>query len=73
MKARLDKDKHVWYGEMKIPMASLGIRPKAGLRERINLYRCQGPTATRKYINWQPVNNETFHTPEAFGRLRLAN
>jgi hypothetical protein len=74
VKARLDKDKHVWYGEMRIPMSSLGINaPKAGLEERINLYRCQGPPAGRKYINWQPVNNETFHTPEAFGRLRLAN
>ncbi len=73
VKARLDKDKHVWYGEMKIPMSSLGITPKAGLEERINLYRCQGSDPTRKYINWQPVNNETFHTPEAFGRLRLAN
>jgi hypothetical protein len=74
VKARLDKDKHVWYGEMKIPMSALGISaPKAGLEERINLYRCQGSGPTRKYINWQPVNNETFHTPEAFGRLRLAN
>jgi hypothetical protein len=72
VKARVDRDKRVWFGEMRIPMESIGIRgAKAGTEARINLYRCQGPPANRKYINWQPVNNETFHTPEAFGRLRL--
>jgi hypothetical protein len=72
VKARVDRDKRVWYGEMRIPFASLDTpAPKAGLEMRANLYRCQGPEAGRKYINWQPVNNETFHTPEAFGRLRL--
>ena len=45
--------------------------PKDGPEMRLNLYRCQGPPPDRKYINWQPVNNESFHTPEAFGRLRL--
>jgi len=72
VKARLDRDKRVWYGEMRIPMESIGLRgAKEGTEARINLYRCQGPPPDRKYINWQPVNNETFHTPEAFGRLRL--
>jgi len=72
VKARIDRARHVWYGEMRIPMEALGIRsPKAGTEARINLYRCQGPTATRKYINWRVVHNETFHTPEAFGTLRL--
>ena len=47
--------------------------PKNGVETRINLYRCQGKPADRNYINWQTVNNETFHTPEAFGRLRLDN
>jgi hypothetical protein len=74
VKARVDRDKRVWYGEMRIPLDALEIRaPRPGTEARINLYRCQGPPATRKYINWQPVNNETFHTPEAFGRLRLDN
>lgn len=72
VKARVDRDKRVWYGEMRIPMESIGIRgARAGTEARINLYRCQGPPPNRKYINWQPVMNETFHTPEAFGRLRL--
>jgi hypothetical protein len=72
VKAKVDRDKKVWYGEMRIPLASLDVRePRAGLEMRANLYRGQGPEEGRKYINWQPVNNETFHTPEAFGRLRL--
>jgi len=72
VKARVDRDKRVWYGEMRIPMESIGLRgAKEGSEARINLYRCQGPPPDRKFINWQPVNNETFHTPEAFGRLRL--
>jgi hypothetical protein len=72
--ARVDRDKHVWYGEMRIPLDSIDVKaPKNGVETRINLYRCQGPPSDRKYINWQTVNNETFHTPEAFGRLRLDN
>lgn len=71
VKARVDKGKHVWYGEMKIPLAALGLEARPGAEARINLYRCQGPPASRKYINWQPVMSESFHTPEAFGRLRL--
>ena len=54
-------------------VARRSARPKNGAGARMNLYRCQGPPADRKYINWQPVNNETFHTPEAFGKLRLDN
>jgi cellulose/xylan binding protein with CBM9 domain len=74
VKAKVDRNAKVWYGAMRIPLESLGIvAPKNGTEARLNLYRCQGPPADRKYINWQPVNNETFHTPEAFGRLRLDN
>jgi hypothetical protein len=72
VKARLDARRRVWYGEMRIPMEALAVGvPKPGLEMRINLYRCQGSAPARKYINWQPVNSESFHTPEAFGRLRL--
>jgi hypothetical protein len=72
VKARLDPRRRVWYGEMRIPMSALGLpAPSAGQEMRINLYRCQGPPEDRKYINWQTVESESFHTPEAFGRLRL--
>jgi len=71
-KARLDREKKVWYGEMRIPLSKIDNRtPRAGLEMRINFYRIQGPPSNHKLINWQPVKSDTFHTPEAFGRLRL--
>jgi len=73
VKARVDRDHRIWYGAMRIPMQAIGVAAKPGAEARINLYRCQGPPDHRKYINWQTVKNETFHTPEAFGRLRLRN
>ena len=73
VKARLDPHKKVWYGEMRIPLQALGLAGRPGLETRLNLYRLQGPPDDRKYVNWQVVNAKTFHTPEAFGRLRLAN
>ena len=74
VKARVDRERRVWYGEMRIPMKAIDARaPAAGLEMRINLYRIQGPPPDRKHVNWQPVNRDFFHTPEAFGRLRLEN
>lgn len=68
---RNDKDK-VWYGEMRIPMNKIDTRkPQAGTEMRINFYRLQGPPPQRKGIAWQPTGNPNYHTPEAFGRLRL--
>ena len=72
VKARVDAANKVWYGAMRIPIAKFDKRkPKVGLEMRANFYRIQGPPAKRKYINWQPVNNDNYHTPEAFGILRL--
>jgi hypothetical protein len=72
VKARLDRQAKIWYGEMKIPVASIDSRPpRPGLEMRINFYRCQGPPSDRKYIAWQPTHSHTFHVPEAFGRLVL--
>lgn len=74
VKARIDSVKKVWYGEMRIPMAKIDKRePKEGLEMRINFYRIQGPKPNRVMLNWQPVNSDNYHTPEAFGRLRLGN
>jgi len=71
VKARVDPAKKVWYGEMRIPMKTIDTRPaQAGREMRINVYRIQGP-APRRHVNWQPVMKESFHTPEAFGTLRL--
>ncbi len=72
VKARVEADKKIWYGEMRIPIAKFDSRkPKVGLEMRANFYRIQGPAARKKFINWQPVNNDNYHTPEAFGLLRL--
>jgi hypothetical protein len=72
VKARLDKEKKIWYGEMKIPIASIDSRPPApGNEMRINFYRIQGPPPHRKFIAWQPTHSPSYHMPEAFGKLRL--
>jgi hypothetical protein len=74
VKARIDEKKKIWYGEMKIPMKSLdAAKPAtAGKEFRCNLYRIQGPfEPQRKHVAWNPVNAESYHTPEAFGRLVL--
>ena len=72
VKARINSEKKIWYGEMRIPMKSIDPRPPvAGLEMRINFYRCQGAGAHRVYIAWQPTHAANFHVPEAFGRMRL--
>lgn len=72
VKAKLNEKDKVWYGEMRIPIAKLDKRaPQAGNEMRINFYRFQGPPPDRKRIAWRATNNDNYHTPEAFGRLRL--
>lgn len=73
VKARVDRDKKVWYGEMKIPISSIGAAPaKAGNRYRINLYRLDGKAPNRQSIMWTPTMNRSHHTPEQFGILVLS-
>jgi hypothetical protein len=70
---RIDALQKIWYGFMRIPWPSIDSRPpEVGNELRINFYRCQGSDPDRKYITWRPVCRESFHTPEAFGILRLA-
>ena len=72
VKARIVAEKKIWYGEMRIPFDKLDKRPaKAGNELRINFYRFQGPPPDRKRIAWRPTNSDNYHTPEAFGTLRL--
>lgn len=71
VKARIDEENKIWYGEFQIPMASIDSRPpKKGNEMRINFYRIQG-NAPRKFVAWQPTGQGSYHVPEAFGRLRL--
>lgn len=70
--ARIDRNAKIWYGAMKIPYRSIDARdPKPGLTLRANLYRIEGPEPDRKYICWRPTHSHTFHTPAAFGTLKL--
>jgi hypothetical protein len=71
--ARIDSAHKVWYGAMRIPFSALSSQaPAPGQNFRINLFRCQGPTATRHYLSWQSSMSKTFHVPERFGTLVLA-
>lgn len=74
VKARIDEQKKIWYGEFQIPIASInGATAKEGAEMRINFYRIQGkkPDGYRM-VAWQPTGARNYHVPEAFGRLRLA-
>jgi hypothetical protein len=70
-KARIDRAAKTWYAAMRIPMKVLGITPAAGGQLRVNFYRIEGGPPSRTYITWQPTHSETYHVPEAFGRLVL--
>ena len=70
-KSRVDKDKKQWVCEIAIPWKSIGgAKPAKGSEYRLNLYRIEG-AEPRTYITWQAVNSPSYHTPAAFGRLRL--
>ncbi len=71
--SRIDQAARVWYCAMRIPWKSIagGFAPRPGREYRLNLYRIEGAEPTRKYLAWRPVNSPSFHTPSAFGRLRL--
>ncbi|MBI1789423.1 MAG: carbohydrate-binding family 9-like protein [Acidobacteria bacterium] len=72
VKARIDSQEKIWYGEFRIPLASIDPRPpKPGNLLRINFYRIQGPPDAKRHIAWQPTGQNSYHVPEAFGRLRL--
>lgn len=72
VKAHIVKEKKVWYGAMRIPFDKIDKRaPKAGNELRANFYRFQGPPPNRKRIAWQPTDSDNYHTPEAFGLMKL--
>lgn len=72
VKARIDEERKIWYGEMKIPIRAIDARPpRAGNQMRINFYRAQGKPPGRVYLAWQPTHSRSFHVPEAFGTLIL--
>lgn len=72
VKGRVDAGSKVWYGEMRIPFAALGVAaPRAGAELRINVFRIAGAEPARTRYVWRPTGQNTFHVPGAFGTLRL--
>jgi hypothetical protein len=73
VKARIDRERKIWYGEMRIPFAAIDSRqPQPGNELRAGLYRITGVEPNKKHLAWRPTGKTTFHVPEAFGRIRLA-
>ena len=73
VKAKIDKEKKIWYGAMKIPFRAIHGQPGvAGTVFPINIYRLTGANPNRKSTMWTPVHDRSHHTPAMFGRLTLA-
>ncbi len=72
VKARIDAGAKIWYGEMKIPFETLGVRsPESGTTLRAGIFRCAGREPDRKLMSWQITGARSFHVPERFGTLAL--
>jgi hypothetical protein len=72
VKARIDRTKKVWSGEMKISFEALGVRsPASGTSLRAGIFRCAGREPDRKLMSWQTTGARSFHVPERFGVLAL--
>jgi len=70
--ARIDRQEHIWYAAMRIPLAAIDARPPVpGNTLRLDLFRSQGPPVHRQEITWQPPMSKTFHVPEHFGLIKL--
>jgi cellulose/xylan binding protein with CBM9 domain len=70
--ARIDSEKKIWYGAMRIPFAAIDVKPPhAGSILRVNFFRSQGAPPDRQLLAWQAPMGESFHVPERFGRLEL--
>ncbi|MGB6933100.1 MAG: hypothetical protein WBD91_09995, partial [Acidobacteriaceae bacterium] len=68
--ARIEHDRKIWYGWMRIPYASLEAGDAtAGNLLRINFFRSQGTKPVE--MAWQPPRQASFHAPEQFGTLKL--
>ena len=72
VRGRIDEAHKIWYGEMRIPLASIAERPfHAGDHLRLGLFRITGSSSDRELVAWQPSYRRSFHVPEAFGTLVL--
>lgn len=73
VKARIDDEARIWYGEMRIPFAAIDTRaPQPGHELRLGLFRLTGTTPRGLHL-WRPTGQPNFHVPKAFGTLRLTS
>ena len=71
VKARIDRQAKIWFGEMRIPFSAIDARtPEKGRELRIGMFRIAGANPRKRYL-WQPTGQSSFHVPQAFGILRL--
>jgi predicted TIM-barrel fold metal-dependent hydrolase len=69
---KIDQKKRVWTCEMRIPWEALaGNPPTVGSVRRLNLFRCD--RANKAFMAWRPPLTGTFHTPDRFGLVQLAD
>lgn len=77
-KARIDKERKIWYGAARIPLSAVSVNTiQPGTKWRVNLYRIDGLGADpqRHFLCWQPTcvqNRDPNHVPEHFGTLIFA-
>lgn len=68
---KVDKAAGLWTCEWRIPLSALAdAKPAAGTRWRLNLFRCD--RAHKAFLAWSPTLTGSFHVPEKFGVLELA-
>jgi len=72
VKGRIDRDRKIWYGEMRIPISAIDERttPLRGRAFRVGFFRIAGVT-DKKHYAWSPTGRTSFHVPAAFGQLIL--
>lgn len=76
VKSRIDKEKKIWYGEMRIPLVAIDTRrPAIGNKFRVNIYRLQSAGEGRKihFLAWQPTDEWNPHRPSKFGVLEFVD
>jgi hypothetical protein len=80
VKAQIDEQQKIWYGEMKIPFEAFDIqKPVVGTELRANLFRqdnLREPDAyghPRAFMAWRPPGAWNPHHPEKFGTLQLCD
>ena len=67
---KVNETSQTWNCEMRIPLKALSeTMPAAGVRWRINFYRCD--RANKAFLAWSPTLTGGFHEPEKFGLLEF--